>query len=118
MKYYIIVVPYDFAWKVHKNVHILQEPRRQVVVAAVQVVVVTAMVMVVVVVVVAAVEMVVVVAVEMVTAAVAVVMGAAMLLSGHPRVHFTRWSTIYPSTAHRVCGETAPKASGQLRDAL
>ena len=117
MKYYIIVVPYDFAWKVHKIVHILQEPRRQVVVAAVQVVVVTAMVMVVVVV--AAVEMVVVVAaVEMVTAAVAVVMGAAMLLSGHPRVHFTRWSTIYPSTAHRVCGETAPKASGQLRDAL
>ena len=116
MKYYIIVVPYDFAWKVHKNVHILQEPRRQVVVAAVQVVVVTAMVMVVVVV--AAVEMVVVVAVEMVTAAVAVVMGAAMLLSGHPRVHFTRWSTIYPSTAHPVCGETAPKASGQLRDAL
>lgn len=114
MKYYIIVVPYDFAWKVHKNVHILQEPRRQVVVAAVQVVVVTAMVMVVVVV--ATVEMVVVVAVEMVTAA--VVMGAAMLLSGHPRVHFTRWSTIYPSTAHRVCGETAPKASGQLRDAL
>ena len=116
MKYYIIVVPYDFAWKVHKNVHILQEPRRQVVVAAVQVVVVTAMVMEMVVV--AAVEMVVVVAVEMVTAVVAVVMGAAMLLSGHPRVHFTRWSTIYPSTAHRVCGETAPKASGQLRDAL
>ena len=83
------------------------------VVAAVQVVVVTAMVMEMVVV--AAVEMVVVVAVEMVTAVVAVVMGAAMLLSGHPRVHFTRWSTIYPSTAHRVCGETAPKASGQLR---
>ena len=117
MKYYIIVVLYDFAWKVHNNVYILQEPRRQVVVAAVQVVVVTAMVMVVAVVV-AAVEMVVVVAVEMVTAVVAVVMGAAMLLSGHPRVHFTRWSTIYPSTAHRVCGETAPKASGQLRDAL
>ena len=74
--------------------------------AAVQVVVVTAMVMVVV------------VAVEMVTEAVVVGVGAAMLLSGHPRVHFTRWSTIYPSTAHRVCGETVPKASGQLRDAL
>ena len=101
------------AWKVHNNVHILQEPRRQVVVAAVQVVVVTAMVMVMVVVMV-----VVVAAVEMVTEAVVVVAGAAMLLSGHPRVHFTRWSTIYPSTAHRVCGETAPKASGQLRDAL